>query len=234
MGNLERFCECSRKDVEMVKAGETATQGATQALASFASSVTYEQLPSDVTDLLKRMLLDTLGTTLAANTLGEGCRELVAFARKTGGAPECSIIGFRDRAPASVAAFVNGGLAHALNYDVVGAGHLGLIPISPLAAAERAGANGRELLAGMAAGCEVTARINLATLSRNEEALAGQLLGYFGASAGAARVMQLDTSQMNSAFGLALMQTAGARQVSVVGGEPPPKPSMEDFRITAE
>jgi 2-methylcitrate dehydratase PrpD len=207
----------------MVKTEDRETLGATARLARFASSLSVEQIPCDVLDLLKRMLLDTLGTTLAANTLGEGCSELVAFARKAGGRPECTLIGFGDKVPASFAALVNGGLAHALNYDVVGAGHLGLIPISPLAAAERAGANGKEFLAGIAAGCEITARINLAVKRPNEEALAGQLLGYFGAAAGAGRVMRLDEGRMNSAFGLALMQTAGARQVSVVGGEPPAK-----------
>jgi 2-methylcitrate dehydratase PrpD len=207
----------------LVRTKDVETQGATATLARFAISLTYEDLPAEVVDLLKRMLLDTLGTTLAANTLGEGCRELITFARKTGGTPECTLIGLGDKVPASIAALVNGGLAHALNYDVVGAGHLGLIPISPLAAAERAGASGSDLLAAIAAGCEITARINLAVKKPNEQALAGQLLGYFGAAAGAGRVMHLDQARMESAFGLALMQTAGARQVSVVGGEPPAK-----------
>ena len=42
--------------------------------------------------MLKRMLLDTLGTTLAANTLGDGCGELVTMARNAGGAAESTLI----------------------------------------------------------------------------------------------------------------------------------------------
>ncbi len=199
------------------------TSDITTALARFAAELHFAALPAGVVEMTKRLLLDTLGTTLAANTLGAGCRELIAFARIAGGAPECVLLGAGERAPATTAALVNGGMAHALNYDAVGAGHLGLIPVAPLAAAERCGTTGRELIAAIAAGCEVAARTALAVRRPNEAALAGQVLSYFGAAAGAGRALRLDTAKMASAFGLALMQTAGAREVSVVGGEPPAK-----------
>lgn len=202
------------------------TQGITAQLARFAAQVRYEALPPSVVKTVKAMLLDSLGTALAANTLGEGCAELVAVARDAGGAAESTIIGFGDKAPALMAALVNGGLAHALNYDAVGAGHLGVIPTAPLAAAERAHADGRVLLAALAAGCETTARLAAAvrnTHGVNDAVLEGQVLGYFGAATGAGRVLGLDEHQMQSALGLAVMQAAGSRQISVVGGEPPAK-----------
>src|SRR5262245_46714696 len=76
----------------------------TGALSHFLATLTYEQLPPAVVAAMKAMLLDSLGTTLAANTLGEGCRELVDVVRSAGGAPESTLIGFGVRVPALQAA----------------------------------------------------------------------------------------------------------------------------------
>lgn len=207
----------------MIQSRNRPAEGITAALAEFASASRYETLPSEAIATVKCMLLDTLGTTLAASTLGEGCDELIALARNSGGPPESTLVGLGDRVPALIAALVNGGLAHALNYDAVGAGHLGLIPAAPLAAAERRGCSGKEFLTALIAGCETAARLTAAIPRRNEAALEGQLFGYLGVAAGVGRVLGLDAHRMRSAFGLALMQTAGARELSVVGGDPPAK-----------
>jgi 2-methylcitrate dehydratase PrpD len=208
--------------------GMSATAGATARLAGFLAGLSYEDLPPAVTTALKHQMLDTLGTTLAASTLGEGCRELVAVVQGAGGAPESTLLGFGTKVPAAQAALANGGLAHALNYDAGGAGHLGLMMPTPLALAERSGGvSGRELLAALAVGIELTARLNLAMLARRPSGapmlvLDGQLFGYFGAAAAAARVLRLDARRMHSALGLALMQAAGTMQV-VLDGDPPAK-----------
>jgi 2-methylcitrate dehydratase PrpD len=209
-------------------ASTTATSGATARLAGFLAGVSYEDLPPAVPAALKHLVLDTLGTTLAASTLGEGCHELLTVVQSAGGAPECTRLGSGTRVPATQAALANGGLAHALNYDAGGAGHLGLFLPAALAAAERAGGvSGRELLAALAAGVELTARLNLAMVGGRPPgaptlALDGQLFGYFGAAAAAARILRLDASRMHSALGLALMQAAGTMQV-VLDGDPPAK-----------
>jgi 2-methylcitrate dehydratase PrpD len=203
----------------------SAATGITARIADHLANLTYESLPPAVTATLKHLVLDTLGTTLAAGTLGEGCRELVAVARGAGGAPESTLLGFGPKVPAAQAALVNGGLAHALNYDP---GHLGLIFPAALAAAERVGGvSGREFLAGLAAGVELAARLARARPpARSENAstivLEGQLFGYFGTAAAASRVLKLNASQMHSALGLALMQAAGTMQV-VLEGDPPAK-----------
>jgi 2-methylcitrate dehydratase PrpD len=56
----------------------------------------------------------------------------------------------------------------------------------------------------------------------SEKFLSGQLLSYFGAAAGAGRVLGLDAEKMASALGLALMQMSGSRQI-VLAGDPPAK-----------
>lgn len=202
---------------------------AAKALARYAATVSYDALPQEVITALKRILLDTLGTTLAATTLGVGCRELVQVVHDAGGNPEATLIGLGDRVPALSAALANGGLSHALNYDDVspgGAGHMGVtsIPAALAACEKRGGVSGKEFLAAMAAGCEVMARIGTAT-KRAEEGYTEskpqptQMPGYFSCAAAAGRALDLSPNQMHSAFGLALMQCAGGRQ-PVLEGRP--------------
>lgn len=203
-------------------------QGITSALAAFAADLTYERLPPEVVQTLKQIVLDTLGTTLAANTLGAGCQELLALARSSSGSPESTLIGLGMKVPAVMAALVNGGLAHALNYDCSGqGGHVGATTLpAALATAEQRGAvSGKELLAALAAGAEIQSRIGAAVAAAEDserKILRGQLWGYFGAAASAGRVLRLPPHQMHHALGLALMQAGGTRQV-VLDGDPPAK-----------
>lgn len=204
---------------------------ATKVIAGFAASLSYDGIPEQTRHTVKWIILDSLGTALAATTLGEGCREVVAVARHVGGAmPESSILGTGIKVSAPNAAFANGALVHALNYDPIGAkiGHIGVTCLSaPLALAEAIGrTHGRDLITAATVACEVSARVT-AAISRtgrrpSEMFLSGQILGHFGAAAGAARMLGLGADGMESALGLALMQMNGSRQV-VLSGDPPAK-----------
>jgi len=111
----------------------------THALARFASTTTYDQLPPEVVAVMKRITLDAFGTALAGTTLGEGVEPVHAVAMGAGGIGEASIIGFGGKAPVLHAAFVNDGSMHALNYDALGAegGHFGVNAVpSPLVPAK--------------------------------------------------------------------------------------------------
>jgi 2-methylcitrate dehydratase PrpD len=202
----------------------------TRQLAAFAATLAYDDLPADVVTTAKQLILDTLGTAWAATTLGAGCSEVVAVMGALGGKPESTIIGSGARVCAPNAAFANGALAHALNYDAIGeeTGHTGVVCLTPvLAAAEaRAPVSGRRFLAAVVVASEITARLSLANARAgnhlSKRILAGQFFGYLGAAAGAGSILGLDAAAMHSAFGLALMQIAGSRQV-VIGGDPPAK-----------
>ena len=204
--------------------------GPTRHLAQFVSELRYQDLPGEAIRTLKMLCLDTIGTALAGTTLGPGCQEVARVVGQGGKAEESTVMGYGFKAPALTAAFANGATAHALNYDALGGegGHLGVSTLpAPLAAAERrGGVSGRELLAAMAAAAEVTARLAGAiygvSLRANERFLEGQVLGYFGAAAGASRVMGLSPQQTHSALGAALMQAGGTMQV-VLDGDPPAK-----------
>ena len=202
----------------------------TIALSEFAAGLKFSDLPADVVANVKLMILDALGCAIAATTLGDGCRETMAVMRSLGGAPESTIIGTGDKVSAPNAAFANGALVHALNYDPIGGeiGHVGVVClVAPLAMAEASGRiSGAEFVVASAVACEVSARITAAIARTgrrpSEKFLSGQLLSYFGAAAGAGRILKLNAAQMRSALGLTLMQMAGSRQV-VLSGDPPAK-----------
>lgn len=200
------------------------------ALAVFAAQQSFDRLPPSVVDTAKRIILDSLGCALAAATLGDGCRETMAVMSRLGGPPQSTILGLGTKVAPANAAFANGALVHALNYDPIGSeiGHVGVVGLAaPLALAEAVGGvTGKDFIAASAVACEVTARITsaIARTGRrpSEKFLSGQLLNYFGAAAGAGRVLRLNAAQMRSALGLALMQMAGSRQI-VLCGDPPAK-----------
>ena len=112
--------------------------------------------------------------------------------RSLGGKPESAIIGTPDKVSAPNAAFANGALVHALNYDPIGGGigHVGVVClVAPLAMAEAIGGSpAAEFVVASAVACEVSARITAAIARTgrrpSEKFLAGQLLSYFGAAAG--------------------------------------------------
>jgi 2-methylcitrate dehydratase PrpD len=194
--------------------------------AEFAANLRFEGLPGELVAQLERVVLDTLGTTLAGATLGLGCREIVEVVRAGGGAPESTLLGYGDRIPAPMAALANGAMAHALNYDDVypGGGHLGVVTIpAALAVAERRGSvSGREFLAALAAGAEIAARLQAAVRRVDDGTSEAkpqptQMLGVFAAAASAGRVLRFDRDHMLSALGLALMQANGNRQPVVEG-----------------
>lgn len=199
-------------------------------LSEFVSSLTFDKLPDQVVVTVKRILLDTLGTTLAASTLGVGCAELVRVVQRAGGATDSTLIGIGGKIPAANAALANGGLSHALNFDDVagprGSGHMGVTSIpAALAAAEyRGGVSGRDFLTAVAGGNELMARLGL-SISLAEQGYTEskpqptQMPGCFSAAVSAARALGLSAHQTHSALGHALMQASGGRQ-PVLEGRP--------------
>jgi 2-methylcitrate dehydratase PrpD len=136
-----------------------------QQLATFAAGTSYDDLPAPVVDSVRRRVLDTLGIAAAAAPL-ETSRAARRWAAAQGGVEGSSAVGVERRLPANLAAFVNGVLAHSLDYDDT---HLpsvlhpsaSVVPAA-LAAAERHGADGQQLIHAIAVGLETCVRIGMA------------------------------------------------------------------------
>ena len=86
-------------------------------LAEFVAGTEYEDIPRSVIENQKKSVMDAVGITYGASTLGDGCREMVKIAEDlaAGGRPEATVIGFQKKLPAAWAAFANAALAHSLD-----------------------------------------------------------------------------------------------------------------------
>lgn len=202
------------------------TPDSVEALSHFTASLRFEDLPSELVDLTKQTILDTLGVALAASGIGEGCHEIVEFVTAQGGTAEATVWSNGRRVPASAAALANGTLARALDYDDIiesPQAHVAVCVVpTAFAIAEQCSApvSGRDFLTAVAIGCEVQHRLAVA-MARGQDPnvfpalLPTQIFGYFSAAAAAGRLLGLTPAKMQSAFGLALMQAAGTEELVV-------------------
>jgi 2-methylcitrate dehydratase PrpD len=191
-----------------------AAPSASGALAEWTLRLQCGDLPSDIVEAVQVRLLDTIGIMLAATDtpIGRAARD---GARAMGGGTSSRIVGFGDRTSAMLAALAGGTLAHALDFDDTHDPSLvhpsaAIVPAA-LAVGETAGASGNELLAVLAAGSEIGCRLgSVAPMAFHKRGLhpTGLLTG-FGAVAVAGRLLGLEASKLQAAFGIHGSQAAG-------------------------
>lgn len=183
-------------------------------LAEYVANTVYEDLPERAVEMTKMSLLDALGVTLAASGLCEECRPFVEIAMESGGKKESTILGFRDQVPAHMAAFANGAMAHALDFE--DAHDLALVHPNAatmpaaLAIAESIGnVNGKDFITALAVGCDIVCRLGLAFKENPGEYgwYIPPILGSFGAAAAAGKLLNLDKKGILDAFSLTLCQS---------------------------
>jgi len=187
-------------------------------LAARHARLSYSQVPEASRHAMKRLLLDYIGVAIAGSQSESGviARE---FAVLQGRLPEATLIGGRERVPMAAASFANAISCHSIELDDIDV--LALFHFSPpvfssaLAAAEVAGANGKDLLTALASGCEVMERVSMAANNdlRNRAFHTTPTCGVFGATAAAGRLMRLTPDQLTSAFGLAGAQSSGLMEM---------------------
>ena len=194
--------------------------GVTSQLAEFCANIKLAALPPEVVTRARFLVLDLVGNIVRARHDAESTASFVATVRSLGMATgNAGVFGDAARYSPVGAAFLNGALAHSLDFDdthAAGSLHPGA-PVIPaaLAAGEMAGASGADVLAAIIAGYEVTCRVALA-LPAGEHYDRGfhptATCGAFGAAAAAARVFGLDADGVAGAMGTVLSQTAGSLQ----------------------
>jgi len=183
-------------------------------LAEYVANTVYADLPERAVAMTKMSLLDALGVTLAAGGLCAECGAFVEIARESGGKKESTILGFGGRVPAHMAAFANGAMAHALDFE--DAHDLALVHPNAatvpaaLAIAESIGnVNGKDFITAMAVGCDVVCRLGLALKENPAEYgwYMPPILGSFGAAAATGKLLNLDETGILDAFSLTLCQS---------------------------
>ena len=190
----------------------------TRQISQYVTRANIEDFPPEAVEAAKGAIMDCLACMLAGSK-EELADILCRYVAAESSAPVASVVGRNFRTSAANAALVNGAMAHALDYDDIT--HITkthptavLLPAA-LAAAEEAGATGREMLLGYMAGFEVACAVGESLSEAYYDDLGWHPtgpLGAIGAAAAASRILSLDPEQTAMAISLAASQASGLRQ----------------------
>ncbi|NYT77426.1 MmgE/PrpD family protein [Alcaligenaceae bacterium] len=183
-------------------------------LASFASGLTFEDIPSAVLRRAEDLMLDCLASELAGSS-ARPVQSIARFAETMGptSGPSENLVTRKTTSP-MFAAMVNAAASHMVEQDDVHNGsvfHPAAVVFPPaIATAQALGRTGKDLLVACVAGYEVGIRVG-EFLGRSHYKIF-HTTGTAGALASAAavgRLLNLNAEQMLHAFGSAGTQAAG-------------------------
>ncbi|HBN27305.1 MAG TPA: hypothetical protein DD405_07535 [Desulfobacteraceae bacterium] len=189
----------------------------TEKIASFIAETDFDTTSAKENEVVKRVFLDCIGTTLAGYTHEMG-KIITDFVKESGSSPRATVIGAGFKTSPADAALANGTMAHALDYDdynLVLCGHpsVSLVP-AILALGEERGISGKKALEAYIKGYEVEFKLGAALNLRHYELgwHATCTLGTMGAVAAAAVILELDVETTRIALGIAASEAGGLRQ----------------------
>jgi 2-methylcitrate dehydratase PrpD len=193
--------------------------GLSDKIAQHLVAARFEQLPPEAVLGAKRALLDALGVSLAASSLGEGCSAFLDLAASDGGAPLSTILGRTQKVPPQQAAFANGALAHAMDFEDThdaSATHPNSANVpAALAIGEALNASGKELLLALALGCDFVCRLGLGLEDDPSERgwYTPAILSAYGAAIASASLLHLDHRGMLDTLSLTLCQATCSAEI---------------------
>jgi 2-methylcitrate dehydratase PrpD len=185
-------------------------------LARFALTLRYEDIPAAVRERAKHLILDAVGIALASTTYPFAAVSLAALQELgTGSAP---VIGIGRRLALRDAVLMNGILIHGLDFDDTHS--RGIVHATSssfpcaLALADRDDKDGRALLTAYAVAMEVSTR--LGAVAKGGFHQVGfhptGLVGAFGCTLAAARLLDLDAERATMAQGITLSMASGSME----------------------
>jgi 2-methylcitrate dehydratase PrpD len=186
----------------------------TDTLAQFVTQTEFAAISEKALANAKMHLLDTLGVALA------GTREPVAaitldYCKRIGPPHESTIWGTKLKADAPTAAFANGLLAHALDYDdwdaFIHVGHpTSMLLGAALSVGESTAVSGKELLKAYVLGIEVMCKLAANCPNVQDRGFhSTPVWGSLGAAVACASLVKLDTGQLKAALGIAASAAGG-------------------------
>ena len=186
----------------------------TDLLARFVSTTDLSTMPEKTLANAKMHILDTFGVALAgASTEVAGIA--LKYCQSLGACNDSSIWGSRAKAAVSTAAFANGLLAHALDYDdwdaFIHVGHpTSMIVGAALPLAEHIGATGKEFLKAYMLGIEVICKIaGNAPNVQDRGFHSTPVFGSLGATIACASLLKLPVDKIKAALGIAASGAGG-------------------------
>jgi 2-methylcitrate dehydratase PrpD len=182
-----------------------------EVFAEWASGLEEKTMPENARTVASNALLDVAGLCIAA---GESDYIRAALAAWDG-AGACTALGHGRGLDAAGAALINGTAAHGEDFDDSFEGtpvHASAVVLpAVLAAAERYGGTGSDVLRGYVVGCELMCRLALVAPTAIHRAgfHPTAVIGALGAAAGVGATLRLAPGQLTSALGVAGSMASG-------------------------
>ena len=191
-------------------------------VAQEAAALTFEDIPSDVVEKAKYLILDNLGCQLAFSTLswGKAAYQYISSRQAPGNS---TVVYYGDKINAEDAAFVNSVFAHGFEMDdceMKTTSHPGVatVPVV-LAVGERENASGADVITALVTGYETTLRFGFAADSmRLRFHHATGVSGSFGAATATGKLLGFDAKTMANALGIATTEACGNTEYTCSGG----------------
>lgn len=180
-------------------------------------------VPDAVIDRAVWCFVDTLGVALAAAGMDVGTAASKVVLKTPGG--PSTVWGSAQGVSMTDAAFANGMLSHALDFDDTHAAaimHTSCMVVpTVLAMGQAAGHSGRDVLAAAVAGYEVAARLGRLAPGdfQNNGFQATSVLGVFACAAAAAKLLGLNREQAINALGIAGSMAGGLMEYLANGSD---------------
>ena len=192
-----------------MKSAASSNPSVTAPFVDFVMAVRYENLPAEAIRMAKHVMLDGLGVAIAGSDEASGVGRIAKrYVREIAAGSDATVITGGFKTSVTEAAFANGTMMHALDFDNIWypLNH----PTSPtlpaiLAVAEKRKHAGRKVIEAIVTAFEVQGRIRLAAtgweIGRGFHKPG--VTGTMGATAGVGKLLGLNRQQMLMAFGIA-------------------------------
>ena len=187
----------------------------TRKIAAFVSGLTYAQIPGEVRERIKLLVLDSLGCAIYGANL-EWCRILRGTLEQLDTTRTTSVWGTDQKLSSPHAALLNGTQVQGFELDDVhrkAVLHVGAVTLPALIAVAESHAqlSGRDFLTAAVAGYEIGPRVGLCMGQEHigQGWHSGATVGNVSAAAGAARGLALDADRTVHALGVAGTQSSG-------------------------
>jgi 2-methylcitrate dehydratase len=187
-----------------------------ETLARYASAVSYEDLPQDVTRLVKRTILDTIGCAFGGYAAGPS-RIAINLARDVSARQNATVLLAGITTSPDLAVFANGVMIRYLDFNDAfvslthGAGHPSDTIAALLTAAELSGRRGRDLITATVLAYEVFCKI-ADVFDYLDNGIDHSTITGIAAVVGAGRLMGLTVEEMVHAIGITVGGNTATRQ----------------------
>lgn len=187
----------------------------TTVLSDWVAALKYADLGADAVEAAKRSIADTVGVGLAGRGEPVAHKALSICEGESG---RSAIWGNSTRTTARNAAFVNGVMSHAHDFDdgngtILGHPSTSVVP-ALLAIADERTVSGEELITAYVAGVEVAAKVSKAiTYEHNANGWhTTSTMGTLASAVAVAKLLGLDATGIRHALGIAASMACGVRQ----------------------